>query len=121
MRADIVAGAVFPDCELTDHAGKRHTLLELLGPAPVILVLSLGGYRPKDLRQAEGLVRLYREMAVGYSRRGGQVVEDIQLRSGRAQSSRPASTMPRASRVLVRSCCGPRRVSSSTRSGPPRP
>jgi peroxiredoxin len=34
----------------------------------MILVLSRGGYCPKDLRQAEGLVHLYREMEVGYSR-----------------------------------------------------
>jgi len=68
MRADIVAGAVFPDYELTDHAGRRRTLSELQGPDPMILVLSRGGYCPKDLRQAEGLVHLYREMEVGYSR-----------------------------------------------------
>ena len=43
MRADIVAGAVFPDYELTDHAGKRRTLSELQGPDPMILVLSRGG------------------------------------------------------------------------------
>jgi len=63
MRADIVAGAVFPDYELTDHAGRRRTLSELQGPDPMILVLSRGGYCPKDLRQAEGLVHLYREMS----------------------------------------------------------
>jgi peroxiredoxin len=68
MRADIVAGAVFPDYELTDHAGRRRTLSELQGPDPMILVLSRGGYCPKDLRQAAGLVHLYREMEVGYSR-----------------------------------------------------
>src|SRR5258706_10302608 len=68
MRADIVAGAVFPNYELTDHAGRRRTLSELQGPDPMILVLSRGGYCPKDLRQAEGLVHLYREMEVGYSR-----------------------------------------------------
>ena len=34
----------------------------------MILVLSRGGYCPKDLRQAEGLVHLYREMEVGYAR-----------------------------------------------------
>ena len=44
MRADIVAGAVFPDYELTDHAGKRRTLSELQGPDPMILVLRRGGY-----------------------------------------------------------------------------
>ena len=54
MREDIVAGAVFPDYELTDHTGKRRELSELQGPDPMILVLSRGGYCPKDLRQAEG-------------------------------------------------------------------
>jgi peroxiredoxin len=42
MRADIVAGAVFPDYELTDHTGERHKLSELQGPDPMILVLSRG-------------------------------------------------------------------------------
>ena len=68
MRADMVAGAVFPDYELTDHTGRRRKLLDLQGPDPMILVLSRGGYCPKDLRQAEGLVQLYREMEVGYCR-----------------------------------------------------
>ena len=44
MREDIVAGAVFPDYELTDHTGKRRELSELQGPDPMILVLSRGGY-----------------------------------------------------------------------------
>jgi peroxiredoxin len=68
MRADIVAGAVFPDYELTDHTGKRRKLSGLQGPDPMILVLSRGGYCPKDVRQAEGLVQLHREMEVGYCR-----------------------------------------------------
>jgi len=68
MREDIVAGAVFPDYELTDHTGKRRELSELQGPDPMILVLSRGGYCPKDLRQAEGLVQLRHEMEVGYAR-----------------------------------------------------
>ena len=63
MRADIVAGAVFPDYELTDHTGKRRKLSDLQGPDPMILVLSRGGYCPKDLRQAEGLVQLHHEMS----------------------------------------------------------
>jgi peroxiredoxin len=68
MRADIAAGAVFPDYELTDHTGKHRKLSELQGPDPMILVLSRGGYCPKDRRQAEGLVQLHHEMEVGYSR-----------------------------------------------------
>src|SRR6267154_4178056 len=42
MRADIVAGAVFPDYELTDHTGERRKLSDLQGPDPIILVLSRG-------------------------------------------------------------------------------
>jgi peroxiredoxin len=68
MRADIVPGAVFPDYELTDHAATRRKLSELQGPHPMVLMLSRGGFCPKDRRQAEGLVELHREMEVGYSR-----------------------------------------------------
>jgi hypothetical protein len=34
MRADIVAGAVFPDYELTDHTGKHRKLQTYRGPIP---------------------------------------------------------------------------------------
>jgi peroxiredoxin len=54
MRAEIVASAVFPDYELTDHTGKRRKLSDLQGPDSMVLVLSQGRYRPKDLRQAAG-------------------------------------------------------------------
>jgi len=68
MRADILPGAVFPDYELSDHTAKRRKLSELQGPHPLVLVLSRGGFCPKDRRQAEGLVELHREMEVGYCR-----------------------------------------------------
>jgi peroxiredoxin len=68
MRPDILPGAIFPDYELTDHAAKRRKLSDLQGPDPMILVLSRGGFCPKDRRQAEGLVQLHREMEVGYCR-----------------------------------------------------
>jgi peroxiredoxin len=68
MRADIVPGAVFPDYELADHTAKRRTLSELQGPDPMILVLSRGGYCPKERRQAEGLARFHRELEVAYCR-----------------------------------------------------
>jgi peroxiredoxin len=68
MRAEIVPGATFPDYELSDHAGKRRKLSELQGPDPLILVLGRGGYCPKDRRQSELLVDLYREIEVGYCR-----------------------------------------------------
>jgi peroxiredoxin len=68
MRADIVPGAVFPNYELTDHAGKRRKLSDLQGQDPMILVLSRGGFCPKDRRQGERLMELHREMEVGYCR-----------------------------------------------------
>src|SRR6202046_4684937 len=68
MRPDIVPGAVFPDYELSVHAAKRRKLSELQGPHPMILVLSRGGFCPKDRRQAELLVQLHRELEVGYCR-----------------------------------------------------
>ena len=68
MRNDIVPGTHFPDYELTDQTATRRKLSELQGADPMILVLSRGGFCPKDRRQNEGLVELYREMEVGYCR-----------------------------------------------------
>jgi peroxiredoxin len=68
MRGDIIPGAVFPDYELSDQNGKHRTLSELQASDPMIVMLSRGGYCPKDRRQAEGLVQLHRELAVGYCR-----------------------------------------------------
>src|ERR687884_601434 len=68
MRADIVPGWVFPDYELPDHTTKRRKLSELQGEDPMVLVLSRGGFCPRDRRQHEGLVALHRELEVGYCR-----------------------------------------------------
>jgi len=68
MRSDIVPGAIFPDYALADHRGKQRTLSELQGGDPLVLVLSRGGYCPKERRQHEGLLQLHREMQVGYCR-----------------------------------------------------
>jgi peroxiredoxin len=68
MRSDIVPGTVLPDYELPDHTTKRRKLSELQGQDPMVLVLSRGGYCPRDRRMSEGLVRLYRELEVGYCR-----------------------------------------------------
>jgi peroxiredoxin len=68
VRNDIQPGVKFPDYELTDQSGKRRKLSDLQGPDPMILILSRGGFCPKDRRQAEGLVELHREMEVGYCR-----------------------------------------------------
>ena len=68
MRPDIVPGSTFPDYELSDQHGVHRTLSELQHDDPLVLVLSRGGYCPKDRRQHEGLVQLHREMQVGYCR-----------------------------------------------------
>jgi len=68
MRNDIIPGAVFPDYELSDHTGKHRKLSELQQQDPMILVLSRGGYCPKDRLQHERLVQLHRELEVGYCR-----------------------------------------------------
>jgi len=68
MRGDIVPGVTFPDYELSDHTGKHRKLSGLQGQHPMVLVLSRGGFCPRERRQAELLVQLHREMEVGYSR-----------------------------------------------------
>jgi len=68
MRSDIIPGAAFPDYELSDHRGSRRTLSELQQSDPLVLVLSRGGFCPKERRQHEGLLQLHREMQVGYCR-----------------------------------------------------
>src|SRR5215213_402666 len=68
MRPDIIPGAVFPDYQLSDHRGMRRTLSALQGGDPLVLVLSRGGYCPKERRQHEGLQQLHREMEVGTCR-----------------------------------------------------
>jgi peroxiredoxin len=86
MRADIIPGAAFPDYELPDHTAKRRKLSELQGEDPLVLVLSRGGFCPKERRQAEGLVALHREMEVGYCRlvtiSTGNITETNEFRSG---------------------------------------
>jgi peroxiredoxin len=68
MREDIIPGAVFSDYELPDQTGRHRTLSELQASDPMIVVLSRGGYCPKDRRQSEGLVQLHREIEIAYCR-----------------------------------------------------
>jgi len=66
MRADILAGSPFPDYELPDQTGALLKLSQIQGRDPMIVVLSRGHFCPKDRRQHEGLLRLHREMEIGY-------------------------------------------------------
>jgi len=86
MRSDMIPGAVFPDYELSDHTGKHRKLSELQQQDPMVLILSRGGYCPKDRRQHEGLVQLHRELEVGYCRlvtiSTANLVETNEFRTG---------------------------------------
>ena len=86
MRSDIIPGTNFPDYELSDHGGKRRKLSELQGPDPMVLVLSRGGFCPKERRQHEGLVQLHRELEVAYCRlvtiTTDNIIETNEFRSG---------------------------------------
>src|ERR1700683_2931217 len=86
MRFDIVPGALFPDYELTDHTAKRRKLSELQGQHPLVLVLSRGGFCPKDRRQAELLVEISPEIEVSYCRlvtiSTDNITETNEFRSG---------------------------------------
>ena len=68
MRADIVPGAVFPDYALSDQRGVHRKLSELQGQDPLVVMLSRGGFCPKERIQHEGLVQFHRETSVGYCR-----------------------------------------------------
>jgi hypothetical protein len=48
MRSDMVPGSIFPDYEPPDHTTKRRKLSELQGQYPRVLVLSRGGFCPKE-------------------------------------------------------------------------
>ncbi|KIZ48024.1 alkyl hydroperoxide reductase [Rhodopseudomonas palustris] len=61
-------GAMLPDYELSDHTAKRRKLSALQGQSPMVLVLSRGGYCPKDRQQHQKLLDLHDEMEVGYCR-----------------------------------------------------
>ena len=67
MRADIVPGGIFPDYELTDHTKTRRRLGELQGIDPMILVLSRGGFCPKDHQQHLELAANYPKIRVAYA------------------------------------------------------
>jgi len=72
MRADIVPGGTFPDYELTDHTKTRRKLSELQGIDPMILVLSRGGFCPKDHQQ-------HLELAANYPKIRRQIRPDWDL------------------------------------------
>jgi peroxiredoxin len=67
VRTDIVPGGNFPDFELTDHTKNRRRLSELQGIDPMILMLSRGGFCPKDHQQHLELAANFPKIAVAYT------------------------------------------------------
>ena len=67
VRAEIIPGGTFADYELTDHAKARRRLSDLQGIDPMILVLSRGGFCPKDHQQHLELAANYPKIRVAYT------------------------------------------------------
>ena len=68
MRSDIKAGARFPDYEPPDDVGKRRRLSDLQGIDPAALMLSRGGYCPKEHQQHAWMAAMEGEIEVSYCR-----------------------------------------------------
>src|SRR5215470_4086563 len=67
MRSDIIPGDVFPDYALPDHTGTVHTLSELQGRDPMILMHARGHFCPKEHQQHLELAANYTKIAVAYT------------------------------------------------------
>jgi peroxiredoxin len=61
-------GSAFPDVELTDHAGNRRRLSELVAGDPTILHFYRGWWCPKEQTYFRRLIELQDEMEVAYAR-----------------------------------------------------
>ncbi len=68
MRADIVAGATFPDYQLPDHESVPRRLSELQDEDPMILTLARGHYCPKEHQQHLELAANYAKINVAYTK-----------------------------------------------------
>ncbi|MDA0161671.1 redoxin domain-containing protein [Solirubrobacter ginsenosidimutans] len=68
MPNTLVPGSHFPDCALTDHAGNRRTLAELVAGDPAVLHFYRGWWCPKEQAFFRRLVAFQDEVEVAYSR-----------------------------------------------------
>ena len=64
----LAPGTAFPDVELTDHAGNRRRLSELVAGDPTVLQFYRGWWCPKEQAFFRRLVALQDEVEVAYSR-----------------------------------------------------
>ena len=66
--ADLVPGATFPDVELSDHAGNRRRLSELVAGDPTVLQFYRGWWCPKEQGFFRRLIAWQGEVEIAYSR-----------------------------------------------------
>jgi peroxiredoxin len=64
----LAAGTEFPDCELTDHAGNRRLLSDLVAGDPAVLQFYRGWWCPKEQAFFRRLVAFQDEVEVAYAR-----------------------------------------------------
>jgi peroxiredoxin len=67
-RARLTPGARFPDLQLTDHAGNRRSLSELVAGDPAVLQFYRGWWCPKEQAFFRRLVDLQDDVEVAYAR-----------------------------------------------------
>ncbi len=68
MDSSFRPGARFPDCTLTDHAGNRRTLADLVAGDPAVVQFYRGWWCPKEQAFFRRLVALQDEVEVAYTR-----------------------------------------------------
>jgi peroxiredoxin len=68
MRADVVAGGVFPDYSLPDQDEVIRSLGEIQGDDPMIVTLARGHYCPKEHLQHLELAAMQAKLAVAYTK-----------------------------------------------------
>src|SRR6266542_6453619 len=64
----LAPGSAFPDFELTDHAGNRRLLSELVAGDPAVLHFYRGWWCPKEQAYFRRLVAFQDEVEVAYAR-----------------------------------------------------
>ena len=95
--------AASSDYELTDHTKTRRRLGELQGIDPMILVLSRGGFCPKDHQQHLELAANYPKIRVAYA----QIVTSPPTTASKPTSSRLGPTTRCTTRTSKPTTRGP--------------
>ena len=67
MSEKLQPGMTLPDFELYDENGDVHTLSELQGEDPMILLLGRGEHCPRERQHQKELIKLHEWCAVGFA------------------------------------------------------